>query len=177
MKKIDDVGSGYSIWIMPDALEGERYADIIRLFSSTYSTPFFEPHVTLLGGLSGSEDSLIKGTSDIASSIHSFMIQFDKIGYLEEYFRSLFVLLKRDAELEHIWKAASARFHLRIDSYMPHMSLIYGFIPEEEKQEIIKKITVNGIGNGFLAKKLALYSTEGSVERWEKICSFDLSRI
>ena len=175
MKKIDDVGSGYSIWIMPDTREGERYADIIRLLSSTYSTPLFEPHVTLLGGLSGSEDFLIKGTSEIASPIHSFTMRFDKIGYLEEYFRSLFVLLKIDAELEDIWKTASAKFHLRPDRYMPHMSLIYGFVPEEEKQEIIKKIKANDIGNGFLAKKLALYSTEGHVERWREIRSFDLS--
>ncbi len=161
---------------MPDEDNFKRYSNIIRSLSTKYSTPIFEPHVTLLGGLSDKEDFLIKGTSETAAALQTFMVRFIKTDYFNEYFRSLFVLVEKTPELNRAWNTAASRFDLNPNWYMPHMSLIYGDIPEETKQDIIKDLKTEAIREGFLASRLALYSTDGPVAEWHEISSFDLNQ-
>ena len=169
-------GSGYSLWIMPGPDDKKRYEDIISSLSSKYSTPHFEPHVTLLGGLTGQEEILIRSASKVAMKMFAFKIRFTTINCLNEYFRSLFVLVEKTKEIEDAWNIAFIEFGLKPSEYMPHMSLFYGTIAEEIKRDEIKKLEAeHGVGEGFFARKLALYSTEGNVERWHEVGSFDLA--
>jgi hypothetical protein len=76
---------------MPSGKLLTRLTKIIDELSFDQTTLRFEPHVTLLGGLVGSQPSLSSKTRQLASCVEPYEIQLGEIDYLDEFFRSLFI--------------------------------------------------------------------------------------
>lgn len=166
--------TGYSIWLVP---EGEVYRKLDQLIvklSRKYKSPYFAPHVTLIGEILLSREEAVKRTKILAYSLNPFAVYLNKVGYDDFYFKSLFLFSKRTRVLLLANKRARNIFNMRSkDIYTPHLSLIYSGLPENVKKkitnEIGKKFSVS-----FKVKKLYLYKTDGEVEKWKKIAEFVL---
>lgn len=66
------MSSVYSVWMTPsdDKDTFQKLKNTISHFSSTYDTPTFEPHVTLIGGISGlTQDQAIDTCKNLSNSI------------------------------------------------------------------------------------------------------------
>src|SRR5208337_2649697 len=81
----------FSLWLKPT---GEVYltlANLIFDLSKEYFSPRFDPHVTLLGELTGSYEEIESRTSKLSANLRPYTIKLTRIEYLDEYFRSLFI--------------------------------------------------------------------------------------
>lgn len=166
----------YSIWLMPSGDVYRRLSGIISRLSEGYSAPYFEPHVTLLGGLAGREEEILSKASQLAARISPYEIRLNKVDFLDEYFRCLFIRAKADEPVLSANLSARNAFNRQHDpTYMPHLSLMYGNFSPEIKEEIIAEIG-DEFNLKFGARSIYLFSTGNKVEEWHKIKEFALKR-
>jgi len=132
----------YSLWLMPKGEVRRRLAEAILDLSREYSTPGFEPHVTLAGGIVGPAREVALRMKDLARRIPPFAVRLTTVDGLEDYFRCLFM---RVAQAHPVMSAnAAAREIFRLPnqpSFMPHLSLLYGNLPCSVKDKIIASLT------------------------------------
>ncbi len=164
----------YSIWLKPAGEVRAGLAGIISRLSREYSTPLFEPHVTLIGGLTGQEEELIAQTRQLAGQLRPFVVQLGEVGRLDEFYRCLFI---RVQETEPVMKAnAQARKVFQRESddkYMPHLSLLYGNLPPAVKEEIMAQIG-RRFRRSFPVDRIHLVSTQGEPKDWYHLGEFAL---
>lgn len=162
-------GEGYSIWLIPTDEIYQKLAEIISQLSDKYSAPNFEPHLTLIGDLRGSEEEIISKTSKLADLLKPFEIKLKKADYLDEYFRCLFIRAEKTRELIQASDVAREIFNRKSDpDYMPHLSLMYGDINPEIKEKILANLGKE-FNLSFEIKSIHLFSTTGEVKDWYKV--------
>lgn len=168
----------YSIWLMPSGKVYNKLAKIISQLSEKYSSPHFEPHITLLGLTIGAEEEVITKTFQLAKILQPFEITFNKVDYSDEYFRILFIRVKETKDIMEANLKAREIFNRQGDpKYIPHLSLMYGNFSPEIKEKIIKDI--GGKFNIRLrVKSIHLFKlkTKGDPKSWCKIKEFVLKK-
>ncbi|MBU2577814.1 2'-5' RNA ligase family protein [Patescibacteria group bacterium] len=168
---------GYSIWLIPSGDVYQELAKIISQLSEKYSTPNFEPHVTLIGAgeLVGTEEEMLSKTSKLTDLLRPFKIKLIKADYFDEYFRCVFIRAEKTKEITEVNNIARATFNLKLDpEYMPHFSLMYGDINPETKEKILADLGKE-FDISFEVNSLHLFSTTGEVNDWHKVKEFPLS--
>ena len=111
---------------MPDGQCKQTISKLITRFSDHLRGPNFDAHVTLIGGLLGKEMDLVKKAKSLSTALSPFNVIFEKISFLEEYFRSVFLQIKLTDELEFSRNIACKEFNYYEKNYLPHLSLAYG---------------------------------------------------
>ena len=165
-------GSGYALWLMPG---GQRYRDLtcrIQTWSRRHSTPRFEPHVTLLSGITLPEREALSRAAALARGLAPFEVRLGEVDFTDEYFRCLFLRVQSTEPLVHVHRRACEVFGLRDRRpYLPHLSLLYGSLPLEVK----KRITSRTSGNlTFRVSRIHLYSVNGPPAAWRPAGTFNL---
>ena len=165
---------GYSIWLMPTGDVYNKLNTLISQLSKKYNAPYFEPHITLIGEVLGSEDEVISKTTRLASVVHPYRIELVQVGYLNKYFRCLFLRAKETGEVMRANQEARKIFNRETDpKYMPHLSLMYGDFPPKTKEEIIAGIG-REISASFDINSIHLFSTNGEPKDWYRVKEFHL---
>lgn len=164
----------YSIWIMPDGKAKSRLSKIILKLSERYKSPKFKPHVTLIGGFTGEEKNLLAKTKKLSKSIKKFKIKLTKTAYLNEFFRALFILVRKDGTLAKNHEIAIKEFTLpKNKKYLPHLSLIYGNFSKKTKEDVIKN-TGRVFNMKFEARSIYLVHCNEKDMEWTIIKKFPL---
>ncbi len=164
----------YSLWLVPVGQVYDKFVDLISRLSKEYSTPNFEPHITLLGEEIGEEKEIIDKTSRLAALIKPYEAKLTNIDYLDEYFRCLFVRIKETSGVMGANLKAREIFNRKTDPvYMPHLSLMYGHFSPETKEKIIKEIG-REFNKSFEVGSIHLFCTEGEVKAWHRVKEFML---
>lgn len=168
--------TSYSLWLRPTGEIAFSLQQRIQKLSKKYDTPAFEPHVTLLGGLKDSHQQLINLTDTLASSLRPFEILLTRAGTGSSFFQSVFVHIKKTNQLSAARERAEKLFDLHPEeSYMPHLSLLYGDLSTEQKQRIL-----NSMGREFHIRfsvsGVFLIKTSGLPKTWEKVHSAEFGR-
>ncbi|SMO81818.1 2'-5' RNA ligase family protein [Fodinibius sediminis] len=160
--------SVYSLWLQPSGDVAFRLQERINKMSEKYETPAFAPHITLLGGLELSETELISLTDTLAASLHPFEVTLTKAGYHDQFYQSLFIHVRNNKSLNAARDRACQLFDLEDNGYMPHLSLLYGNLSQNEKERILN-ITGREFYITFPVKSVVLMQTEGRPREWRKI--------
>jgi 2'-5' RNA ligase len=164
----------YSIWLIPTGEVYNRLNTLISKLSKNYNTPYFEPHVTLISKVLGSDNEIIQRTSQLSSLVRKYRIELNRVEYLDEYFRCLFLRLRETNEVMGANREAREIFGRKTDpKYMPHLSLMYGDFPPDKKREIIAEIG-NEIQLTFDVESIHLFSTNNEPNDWYRIKEFSL---
>lgn len=164
----------YHLWLKPETTAHVELSELIRQLSQTYNTRLFDPHVTLLGNITGSEADLITKTAEVSKQVSRITATIERAAYLNEFYRSLFLLVKPTAELINANTYAKQAFRsLLNESFMPHLSLLYGNIPVDEKETIIKKLN-SRLFTPFYLDKIVLFCTSNDPVKWYPVQSFPL---
>lgn len=128
----------FSLWIIP---AGEAYRlteSYIARLSAAYGLPRFEPHVTVLGSIPSPDDSAVRA---LAAELAPFPIRLMRqVEYLDEYFRCLFLRAHETDELMEAISEAGERFGPQAKPHFPHLSLAYGDLTVETKQQMIREL-------------------------------------
>lgn len=159
----------YSLWLEPSGDIAYKLQERIKKLSKEHETPVFSPHVTLLGTLYSSETELIPLANTLASSVAPFELKLTKAGYLDNFYRSLFIHVEENSTLTELRKNACRLFDCgNQEEYMPHLSLLYGALSPKEKEKIL-----NMIGREFFiefpVKSMVLMRTDGQPSEWKKV--------
>lgn len=162
----------YALWLMPTGQAYRRLARRILSLSRQYSTPRFEPHVTLLSGITAPEQEAHSLSATLAGRLEPLEIRLAEIGFLDEYFRCLFLRVLPTDALMNAHQAAKEVFGLRKQPpYMPHLSLIYGNLPIDVKKKIASGPST---GLSFEVSSIHLYSVSGPLADWRPAGTFSL---
>ena len=166
----------YALWIIPEGKAYRELKQLIDLLSRTYSRPSFDPHITVLGRVTGSGNELIAKVARLAGIIRPFLISLRRIEYLDEYFRSLFIKSDGSKELINLHNKAKTIFNIKDKKcYMPHISLMYGNLPAHLKDKIISDIG-KGFPDTFDIQRIHLVSAsiETDPAEWHSVKEFPL---
>lgn len=159
----------YSLWLRPFGDVGFELKQQIKELGRHYDSPFFYPHVTLLGGLDLHEAKLIQLTDTLAHSLEPFTIYLEKGETGESYFRSLFIRVKKSDPLIGAHHLAKELFDIEEDeSYYPHLSLMYGKQSKKDKNKLLN-VMGRSFNMQFDVHSVLLIKTGDKVSEWEKI--------
>jgi 2'-5' RNA ligase len=173
MDNIDNIKE-YSIWLMPTGRIYTELNELIYDLGRRYNSPYFEPHVTLIGSIRGAEKDITTKTEKLASIIHPYEMELNKVSRLNEYFRCIFLKAILSDDVIKANSQARALFDQNNNQeYMPHLSLIYGNYNQNTKNKIISEID-RQIPLSFDVDKIHLFSTNGPVSEWYKVREFIL---
>lgn len=169
----EPVGKGCALWVMPAEPMFSLLADRISSLSRQLSTPLFEPHVTLLAGITLPEEESVKRCSSLASGLKPFRIELGETGQTDEYFRCVFASVIPAEPIMYAHRMAGKTFAIRDDApYTPHVSLLYGYLQIEERKEIATAHRFLS-GHAFEVLRLALYHVTGATSEWRRVKEFD----
>jgi len=165
---------GYSIWLIPTDNIYKKLHQIVLQLSKKYSTPSFEPHITLLDGFLGSKEEILSNTEQLTHLIRPFTIRLTHADYLDQYFRCLFLRAEKTIELMNANDKAREIFNRKQDpKFMPHLSLMYGDFTPETKEQIIETID-REFNISFNVRSIHLFSTDGKPKDWYRVGEFSL---
>jgi 2'-5' RNA ligase len=164
----------YTLWLIPDDAAYNKLTQLIVDLSTVHETPQFEPHVTLLSGITDRLDVAIEKADELANSLSTISASLTKIDFLELYYRCLFFCTNDSEEILYARELAEDIFeHTNINPFIPHISFLYGSLPIFEKQSIIEDLGKDFFMD-FKMTKLRLVKTQRTPEHWELITEFDL---
>lgn len=171
---LNPVGMGYALWLTPEEPPLDMLARQIARLSKEYSTPRFEPHITLVAGINRPEEEIQARSVALAKTIRPFQIELGKIDYTDEYFRCIFVHVVPTNHIIKAHRAALQAFSFRnVKPYMPHVSLAYGKLDPETKKRI--SAGIDSIqGQTFKVCGFTLWRVVGTPTEWKKLKKFDL---
>jgi 2'-5' RNA ligase len=164
-------GVGFSLWIVPQGEARRRLAALIAELARRFGGPVFDPHVTLLAGLPGPAANVIARAEDVMRGAKTFPIRFAGPEKGDGYFRCLYVRVEPSPPLLALHAAARDAFgRTEEPPFFPHLSLMYGAPPPPV---VIEEVRL-AVPDGFEARTVDLYSTEGEVECWRRVRRFRL---
>ena len=162
---------------MPENSAYKALKSNIDMINKHLNGPDFDPHITLVSSFLGREEHLVEKTKTISNKITPFNITFNKIKYLDEFFRSLFITIASDNQFKSARKIALSELgdfkrRKKKNNYIPHMSLVYGDYKQEEKKRMIRSII--SIPKGFFVKNIFLAFNDEINLKWKIVKKFEL---
>ena len=169
----------YSLWIVPKGEAGKAIQALIDTLADENNSPRFVPHLTLVANIFADRTELEdvkRRIKQSAGQIRPFTVSLTGYGYMEEEFRSLYLLADGEG-LRVAYEALAAQFPKVSDEHfqaMPHISVLYGQFPQDLKNEII---AANPLAvTEFTVDAFDLYLTNNPVESWRLLQSFPLQQ-
>ena len=162
----------HAIWLTFSKNDRDYLKKIIDEISEKYNAPKFEPHITVYG-LIDSEMRLIDSIAkEVILNCNSFLIKKSEILQSDELWKTVYIELKMNNQLELIHKNLKKHFE-KISKYefKPHISLIYKILPIEEKIKIINEFDIK---SEFMIKKLVVQKFFPEVEKWKIVKEYNL---
>jgi len=165
----------YYLWLLPPPPIRDRFTGLINRLSRQFETPRFTPHLTLIGSLDLPLDKLVEQTAGLAANLAPVPIRLTGPGWTDQHFRCFFMRAERSPELLAAHETACATLGQQAESdYMPHLSLIYGNLPQEQKDEIVESISTD-FNVAFYADRIGLCYPTGTPEQWQLSHTFVLT--
>ncbi|WP_181832506.1 haloacid dehalogenase [Bosea caraganae] len=122
----------HSIWLMPNPADGQFLAGLVADLSGRFGTPVFTPHLTVRGDTDLPVAALDAAIAEAASAVPAFSEAVARVETSDAYFRSFYARFAVAVPL------AQLKQHLEpeaAEAFMPHVSLLYGFVPPSPKAE------------------------------------------
>lgn len=162
----------YALWLIPTGKLYAKLEQLIKELAQEFSAPLFEPHLTLLGGITGDRHKILTQCENLADFQKPFEIRLAAPGQLDDYYRSVFLHVARSPALLQANRRAQKVFDDSIDAnYLPHMSLLYGNYPLKLKQSIVAG-RLGGLNGSFWVDRFFLIDLSGGPQHWSQIGSF-----
>lgn len=162
----------YALWLIPQGTLYEETEKIIAELAKEFSAPAFHPHVTLLGGISGNEEEIVRLCSRLAKALRPFSIKLTTIDYLDDFYRCLYIRVEESKVIKEAnAKAKEILGQNAACPYMPHLSLLYGNLSPSTKERIISSLD-EIFEREFSVDRFFLVSLAGEPEVWNAVKEF-----
>ncbi|MEW5977729.1 MAG: 2'-5' RNA ligase family protein [Acidobacteriota bacterium] len=167
------VAKGYSLWLQPEGPLFTRLSGLIEALAQQFGTPAFEPHVTLLSGVTGSKDDVLRRAEGLCRRLVPFIVPARCLDSRPEYFRCFFVRLEETPVLLNAHARAVECFAQEPAEFLPHLSLVYGDLSRQEKVELASQLGRDWHFD-LRIQQVHVYRTEGAPHEWYRVRQFPL---
>lgn len=171
----------YSVWALPPEDVRPRLKKLMEGLRSEYGGPEFEPHVTVVGAISLTESEALDTFKMACEGCKAYNASVDKVATGTFFYQCVFLLLNPTPEVVEASAHCSNQFGYKSSTpYLPHLSLLYADLTDEEKKKAQEKASILDESIGSLnlqISRLALYKTDTedkSLKSWEKVAESDL---
>ena len=187
--RVDAMTSIWSIWLEPPpgGALAQRSGEFIKVQSARLkphgaSGPF-APHVTLVGGFECSLEEARKRTVQLAADLARIPVApFMDVTKGERFHQCVYMRVEPNDQLATAHAIAAEAFEVKAGNgggspYMPHLSLVYGDLPESDKDACVAEAAAQLYGDvevmgGWEATNISLWRTDVSdatCESWERV--------
>ncbi len=133
----------FSVWLVPSRKDEIYLSGVIKKLSAEYNDPIFIPHLTLLGGTKLSFDDLKSAVDEVFENKKPFTIKQTGLNQSEHFFKTVFIEFELNNTLKNLFLELSRKTdNIALETFKPHISLIYKLITRNEKTRIIKNLEV-----------------------------------
>ncbi|WWD16852.1 hypothetical protein CI109_101284 [Kwoniella shandongensis] len=178
--KADHNLSGYALWIVPSESQTPSYQSLIsHLASLEPSSPSFNPHITLLHPIPLSTPldeihSTLRQAIDRASTKSGSMtdkpLTLGKAQSGEKYYQSVLAPVEPTPSLLALREEVQSAFRLTgLKEYFPHLSLLYGDLTKERRDELALIANEKGFEKEVEVKEVVIVRSVGSAEEWKTV--------
>lgn len=152
-----------SWWILASHEDEALLASHLGSLARRHGAPLFHPHLTLIGDIPAPPESLFEATDRLAAGAAGFTAPVIDIVTGEAFFRSFYALFEAPAALAELRMEAAQTLSLDPGPFMPHVSLLYGAVPERPKQESAARTRAALQGRAIRFDRLALVNSSNDV--------------
>ncbi|CAN0853634.1 Cyclic phosphodiesterase, partial [Linum grandiflorum] len=172
----------YSVWAAPPDDIRSQLKKLMDGLRSEFGGPDFQPHVTVVGAISLTEQDALSKFKSACEGVKSYTATVDRVAAGTFFYQCVYLLLHPTPEVVEASSLCSQHFGYKNSSpYMPHLSLLYGDMSDEEKKKAQEKtVQLDGSINSmsFPISRLELWKTDTgdkSLKSWEKISEYILT--
>ena len=127
----------HSIWLLAEPADDASLTGLVRDLSDRFGTPFFAPHLTLRGDTEQPLAELESAIVEAARQVEPFSEPVACVEGSEAFFRSFYARFAICQALAALKRALDSE---GLDSFMPHVSLLYGPVEAAAKAEAIGEV-------------------------------------
>ncbi|XP_042484562.1 cyclic phosphodiesterase-like [Macadamia integrifolia] len=172
---VADEEHDYSVFALPPEDVNQRLKAVMKGLRSDFGGPEFEPHITVVGIIRLTKSDALQKFNSACEGLKSFTAQVDSVATGTFFYQCVFLRLHTTPEVMSTAEKINDCFGYKNSTpYMPHLSLLYGDLTDEEKKKAQEKAEVfdENIGSlTFQISRLALYKIDTD---WEKVAECSL---
>ena len=163
----------YSIFLLPPHKEEKDFRRVIADLATKYDAPIFDPHITLISDLHGAEEALFDTLKNAAADLHAIPVSLIALESRDIWHRCLFARAELTLELQRMQETIAKAFGKEpLPDFLPHISLLYGDYPLEQKPAMAME--AGTYPHTFVANRLALYRGIGWPNEWRNVGECEL---
>ncbi|KAJ0017563.1 hypothetical protein Pint_10168 [Pistacia integerrima] len=172
----------YSVWAAPPEDVIPRIKKLMEGLRSEFGGPQFEPHMTVVGLVSLTKDDALAKFKAACDGLKTYNCSVDRVATGTFFYQCVYLLIHPTTEVVEASAKSSSTFGFKSSTpYMPHISLLYGDLTDEEKKKAQEKAysldeSIDQLS--FPITRLQLWKTPASdntLTSWEKIAEYNLS--
>ncbi|XP_050105747.1 cyclic phosphodiesterase-like [Malus sylvestris] len=178
-----EVKNVYSVWALPPDDVAPRLKKLMQGLRAEFGGPQFEPHITVVGAISLTLDDALAKFRSASEGLKAYDAKVDRVatGTGTFFYQCVSLLINPTPQVVEASAHCSGHFGFkRSTPYMPHLSILYGDLTDEEKkkaQEKANTLDESIAGLSFPVTRLALFKTDPkdiTLKSWEKIAECTL---
>lgn len=166
----------YSVWAVPPEDVRERLRKLMQNLRAEFSGPEFDPHVTVVGAMRLTKRNAIQKLQSACAGLKPYTVRIVSVSRGNFFYQCVYLLLHPTPEVMEAGAHCCSHFGYKsLAPYMPHLSLLYGDLADEEKEKAVERANSHDqdICNlSFEVSHLALYKTDTedkTLNSWEKV--------
>ncbi|CAD5182277.1 unnamed protein product [Musa acuminata subsp. malaccensis] len=166
----------YSVWALPPEDVRDRLKSLMGALRSEFGGPKFEPHITVVGAISLGPDDALRRFRSACTALSPYPARVSAVSRGAFFYQCVFLLIDPSPEVVETSALSCGHFgYENATPYMPHLSLLYGDLTEEEKERARQRVEALDkeiLSLSFEVSALALYKTDTedkSLESWEQV--------
>ena len=162
----------FAIWLLPDEKDTRFLEAIINNLSQEFNSPKFLPHITAYGLVDIDLTIVEDAVENSIDEIKPFIVKKSGIGYSDDIWKSLFINIASNNELDLINSKLSYILGRYVQyKFSPHISLMYKNMEKMEKIKILESLRIK---NEFEINKIAIQKFSKKIHEWKIIRVYDL---
>lgn len=173
----DSTTNAYSIWLAPNAETPayRRLQETIAECAAAHDTPVFEPHITVIGGVSRTRSSLTETLRRLAAETPPLEVAFEGVRCSTTRHQCVFLSVRPSPTLLNLHESARETVGEPPLAYHPHLSLVYGDLGIDRRFEITDSLDTESLPGQIECSVLTLVDTTGPEAAWDPVASVSLS--
>ena len=165
---------GYWIWGQFDAEATNLITSLYRKINNKLNGPNFDIHLTISGPFNYDEKKQEEIFRVLSSKFNEIDLQLKGISKTDEFFRSLFIDVAQNENLNNLKDYIDKNFNINSLEYCPHISLLYGKEDDATKNKLIRKLQVP---KSVIVDKISIVKVDEEIKSWEVLKSYSLFKL
>ena len=168
------ISKGYWIWGQFDAKTTDLINSLYKEINNKLNGPNFDIHLTISGAFNYDEEKQKETFEVISSNFNQIDLQLNGINKTDEFFRSLFIDVAQNEDLNNLKTYIDKNFNINSFEYYPHISLFYGIEDDAIKNEIIRSFKTP---KSAIMDKISIVKVDEEIKSWEVLKSYSLFKL